>query len=179
MRRLSVIAVLLDRRALSAQVTFDRILNANKEPQNWLTYSGQADEPALQPARRRSRREREESRAAVGLPGAVARKVRSHAAGGGRHHVHRPGAERRGRARRRDGRIFWIYSYAPSPRAPLLRTRQSRPRHSRRHAVHGHHRRPPDRDRREERQAALEHHGGATPKPATPSRTRRWWSRTK
>ncbi len=25
---------------LRAQVTFDRILNANKEPQNWLTYSG-------------------------------------------------------------------------------------------------------------------------------------------
>lgn len=25
---------------LSAQVSFDRILNANKEPQNWLTYSG-------------------------------------------------------------------------------------------------------------------------------------------
>src|SRR3984957_12545777 len=28
--------------SLSAQVTFDRILNANKEPQNWLTYSGTA-----------------------------------------------------------------------------------------------------------------------------------------
>src|SRR5580692_6773265 len=26
--------------ALWGQVTFDRILNANKEPQNWLTYSG-------------------------------------------------------------------------------------------------------------------------------------------
>ena len=26
--------------SLPAQVTFDRILNANKEPQNWLTYSG-------------------------------------------------------------------------------------------------------------------------------------------
>ena len=26
--------------ALSAQVSFDRILNASKEPQNWLTYSG-------------------------------------------------------------------------------------------------------------------------------------------
>src|ERR1019366_4102538 len=25
---------------LSAQVSFDRIVNANKEPQNWLTYSG-------------------------------------------------------------------------------------------------------------------------------------------
>ena len=26
--------------ALTAQVTFDRILNSSKEPQNWLTYSG-------------------------------------------------------------------------------------------------------------------------------------------
>jgi glucose dehydrogenase len=26
--------------ALNAQVTFDRILRAGKEPQNWLTYSG-------------------------------------------------------------------------------------------------------------------------------------------
>src|SRR6202521_5091914 len=26
--------------SLSAQVSFDRLLNANKEPQNWLTYSG-------------------------------------------------------------------------------------------------------------------------------------------
>src|SRR5580692_6658076 len=26
--------------ALDAQVTFDRILHADKEPQNWLTYSG-------------------------------------------------------------------------------------------------------------------------------------------
>jgi hypothetical protein len=25
---------------LSAQVTFDRILHADREPQNWLTYSG-------------------------------------------------------------------------------------------------------------------------------------------
>src|SRR6202521_1783441 len=26
--------------SLPAQISFDRILNANKEPQNWLTYSG-------------------------------------------------------------------------------------------------------------------------------------------
>src|SRR5438046_7406253 len=26
--------------SLQAQVTFDRILRANQEPQNWLTYSG-------------------------------------------------------------------------------------------------------------------------------------------
>ena len=26
--------------ALDAQVTYDRLLNAAKEPENWLTYSG-------------------------------------------------------------------------------------------------------------------------------------------
>jgi alcohol dehydrogenase (cytochrome c) len=26
--------------AMQAQVTFDRLLHADKEPQNWLTYSG-------------------------------------------------------------------------------------------------------------------------------------------
>ena len=32
--------VLLAAGTLSAQVSFDRIVNAGKEPQNWLTYSG-------------------------------------------------------------------------------------------------------------------------------------------
>ena len=39
MRRLSF-AILFTAGMLSAQVTFDRLLNAAKEPQNWLTYSG-------------------------------------------------------------------------------------------------------------------------------------------
>ena len=38
MRRLSFFLLLAG--SLSAQVTFDRLLNASKEPQNWLTYSG-------------------------------------------------------------------------------------------------------------------------------------------
>ena len=45
MNRLPGICTLLLITALSsieirAQVTFDRLLNASKEPQNWLTYSG-------------------------------------------------------------------------------------------------------------------------------------------
>src|ERR1700678_1910268 len=32
--------VLIAVSALDAQVTFDRILHADKEPQNWLTYGG-------------------------------------------------------------------------------------------------------------------------------------------
>ena len=38
MKKLALL--LLSIATLSAQVTFDRILNAGKEPQNWLTYSG-------------------------------------------------------------------------------------------------------------------------------------------
>ena len=34
------VLVMLTATALDAQVTFDRILRADKEPQNWLTYSG-------------------------------------------------------------------------------------------------------------------------------------------
>src|SRR5277367_279948 len=37
-RRFSLLALIAG--SLSAQVPFDRILNANQEPQNWLTYSG-------------------------------------------------------------------------------------------------------------------------------------------
>src|SRR5712691_6585114 len=40
MRRL--ILIVCAAATLEAQVTFDRILNAAKEPQNWLTYSGSA-----------------------------------------------------------------------------------------------------------------------------------------
>ncbi len=39
MNKLAVLSLTLAS-SLSAQVTFDRLLNANKEPQNWLTYSG-------------------------------------------------------------------------------------------------------------------------------------------
>jgi alcohol dehydrogenase (cytochrome c) len=36
----AVILVIAGVTVLNAQVTFDRLLNAAKEPQNWLTYSG-------------------------------------------------------------------------------------------------------------------------------------------
>jgi alcohol dehydrogenase (cytochrome c) len=42
MRRVSIFSLLAGcfACAVSAQVTFDRVVNAGKEPQNWLTYSG-------------------------------------------------------------------------------------------------------------------------------------------
>src|SRR5258708_24088128 len=36
----NTLVVMVSACALHAQVTFDRILRADKEPQNWLTYSG-------------------------------------------------------------------------------------------------------------------------------------------
>ena len=36
----AVVLLLASVTALNAQVTYDRLLNAAKEPQNWLTYSG-------------------------------------------------------------------------------------------------------------------------------------------
>src|SRR5687768_12945228 len=38
--KLKIAVVLLTAATLQAQVTYDRILNADKEPQNWLSYSG-------------------------------------------------------------------------------------------------------------------------------------------
>ena len=53
----------------------------------------------------------------MGVPGAVAREIRGHAAGGGRRHVHRAGSQRRGRARCGDGPDFLdLFLYARRPR---------------------------------------------------------------
>src|SRR6185503_19711773 len=38
--RISLCSLVLLSGSLSAQVTYDRLLHADKEPQNWLTYSG-------------------------------------------------------------------------------------------------------------------------------------------
>ncbi len=56
------------------------------------------------------------------------------------------------------GRVFWTYSYTPAKEARPCCGRVNRGvAISGRHAVHGHHRRPPDRAGRQERQAAVEH----------------------
>ena len=51
--------------------------------------------------------------------------------------------------------VLGVLVSAVAAGARLLRPRQSRPRDPRRHAVHGHDRRPSDRGRRQERQADL------------------------
>src|SRR6266700_1717278 len=44
-----VLPFMLAAGALNAQVTFDRTLPADKEPQNWLTYSGSASSQRYSP----------------------------------------------------------------------------------------------------------------------------------
>ena len=65
----------------------------------WTTYSGDMLGQRHSPLTQITRRQRQEPRAAVGIPGALAGEVRGDAARGRRRHVHRAAAERR----RRDG----------------------------------------------------------------------------
>ena len=53
---------------LSGQVTYDRILHADREPQNWLTYSGGYAGNRYSPAFADQPRQREESANEVGVP---------------------------------------------------------------------------------------------------------------
>ena len=84
------------------------------------------------------------------------REVRSDAARRRRRDVHRARTEPRRRARRRDRtHVLDVLAAAVAACARVLRPDQSRARHPRRYAVHGHDRRPSDRDRRESRQAGV------------------------
>ena len=76
-------------------------------------------------------------------------------------------------------RVLDLPPHTGSDADRLLRREQSRPRDSRRHALHGHARRASDRDRREDRPCRLEDRRWPTARPATRSRTRRWSSRTR
>ena len=96
----------------------------------------------------------------VGAPGPGVRRLAVDPARRRRHHVSDRAAERRDGGRREDRPgVLAVSLHACARRARLLRREQSRRRDSRRHAVHGHARRAPGRDRREERPAALEHRG--------------------
>ena len=120
-------------------VTFDRILNARKEPQNWLTYSGTVDGQRYSASHADHPGQRQESGAAVGLAGTLHEKFETTAlvVDGVLYTIQAPNDVYALDAV--TGRIFWTLPYPPAPEARrLLRTRQSRPRHSGRHAVHGH-----------------------------------------
>ena len=60
---------------INAQVTFDRLLNSAKEPQNWMSYSGGFQSQRHSALTPDHSGQREESGTAVGLPAAFARKI--------------------------------------------------------------------------------------------------------
>ena len=143
--------------ASSADVTYDRLLRADREPHNWLSYSGNYSGPSLQPAVADQPEQRQEPAAEVVLPSALreehqrAEQDGEHAAGGGRRHVHRHRARDRGA--RRGHRAAVLEALAPARSEGVLQRLRSQQRNGdrRQHVVLGDRRLSPDRDRREER----------------------------
>ena len=162
---------------LAAQVTADRLLNAGREPQNWLTYSGgySSQRYSLLRADRRRRTSKNLELKWI-LQNQVVRRlgvVRRSSSTAIMYLTQRPNDVIALDAK--TGRMFWLYRYTPSPDVSSVccGAQQPRRRHPRRHAVHGHARRASGRDRREERQAAVEHRRSPTTSSATRSRWRR------
>ena len=145
--------------SLQAQVTFDRILRAGDEPQNWLTYSGSVLSQRYSTLTQITPGNVENLEQQWVFQAQIAREVRGHAAGRRRRDVHRAGAERRRGARRGDRpRLLGLLVQPLAAGAAVLRPRQSRPGDPRQHAVHGNHRRPPGRHRRHDGRPGLERH---------------------
>ena len=126
------------------QVTFDRIQHPEKEPQNWLSYSqnlfNQRFSPLTQitPANAKNLELQWvwQSKSLEKFEATAHRRRRRalHAAGAAG-----AGRLRSGRARRRQRPpVLDAGIQAAARSAPVLRTRQPRPRDSRRHALHGH-----------------------------------------
>ena len=128
---------------------------------------GQLLQPALQPARPDHAGQRQEPEAEMGVSGAGRRATgRRRRWSSTASCISRSGSNDVVALDAKTGRVFWIYRYTPAADAHrLLRREQSRPRDSRRHAVHGHARRAPDRDRREDRPAAVEDAKWPRPRP--------------
>ena len=149
-------------------MSFDRLLRADHEPQNWLTYSGTFRASAtasltqitpdnvrnLEPKWVFQARSLEKFEATPLVVDGIMYTVQAP-----NDIVALDAAT---------GRMFWMYRVPPvAAGAAVLRPRQSRPGDSRRHAVHGHDRRPSDRGRREERPADLGRRSWRGRKPAT------------
>ena len=103
--------------SLQAQVTFDRVSERRSRASELAQLLGHARQSALQSAHADHAGQREEPAAAVGLAGPIAREVRGDGARRGRRALHRAGAERRRRARRRDRPRVLDLHYQPAPEA--------------------------------------------------------------
>ena len=110
---------------LSAQVTFDRILHADKEPQNWLTYSGNLNGQRYSLLNQNHPGERKEPRAPVGLASQVDGEIRGHCACVQRRSLYHRGAEQCVCARPRNrADLLEPCVHALAGRTGLLRARE-------------------------------------------------------
>ena len=141
-------------------MTFDRLVNAAKEPQNWLTYSGNMMSQRYSPLDQITPQNVKNLELQWVFQARSLEKFEATplVVDGIMYTVQAPNDVVALDAV--TGRVFWIYSYTPSPLSRPCCGRVNRGvAMVGRHAVHGHHRRAPDRDRRQERQAVVEHHG--------------------
>ena len=76
MIRRALLLVLLATGTLNAQVTFERLLNADQEPENWLTYSGNNFGQRYSSLTSGQQRQRGQSGDPMGVAGPFAREVR-------------------------------------------------------------------------------------------------------
>ena len=113
----AVVAAVVAVASLQAQVTFERILRGDREPHNWLSYSGTPFNQRYSPLTQITHGERQEPRAAVDLAGAIAREVRSHGARRRWCALYRPGTQRRRGTRCRDRPSILDDDYTPAPEA--------------------------------------------------------------
>ena len=106
------------RSPLEAQVTFDRIVNAEREPQNWLSYSATLETSATAGSTQIDTQQRREPRARSGS-GKRARSRSSRLRRSSSTASSIPCRRRTtsSRSMRRRGRMFWTYHHETSPTA--------------------------------------------------------------
>ena len=163
--------------SLQAQVTFDRLLHTEREPQNWLTYSGNVLGQRYSLLNQINTGNVKNLELQWMWQAQSLEKYETTSIVRRRHSLHDPGAhqhEQHGwkhadRRSRRGHRTPVLEVPIPDPanRARLLRPRESRTGDTRRHAVHGHAELASDRDQREDRHADLGHDGDQSRRRAT------------
>jgi alcohol dehydrogenase (cytochrome c) len=119
-----LMTLLLTTASLQAQVSFDRLLRADGEPQNWLMYSGTFKGHRYSELRQITPdnvRNLEPSGCSGAIAGEFeATRLSSTAS------LHGPTAQRSRGPRRAGGRVYWVYSHRPSQQARLCCGRVNR-----------------------------------------------------
>ena len=165
---------------LGAQVSGDRLLQAAREPHNWLTYNGTYDSQRHSPLDQITPANVKDLELEWVFQARSLEKFIGHAARRRWGHVCDAGAERRRGARRQHRpRVLGLSLHAGAGFEAVLRCREPRRGHPWRHPVHRDHRRLPDCARRADGAAELENRGGRLQRRVLVDACRRWSSRTR